>query len=273
MPTQNDNTKKCFIISPIGKEHSEIRRKVDGLISSVIHPVVEIDLGFEIGISHLFSSSGSITTKIIEHLLDDDLVVANLTGLNPNVMYELAVRHAKRLPVVSIAEVGTTLPFDISDERTIFYTDDMNGVSELKINLKKAIVDTLELTEHDNPIYRAAQANIMQEITATQDVNSYMLSRIEEIASSINELKKVKSIDSKSYSNITYQVFISYSHKEQPKLKGILNKYPFYITSKIKDEKGEEHFKITLEINDETELFLLEQSLKKNKINYDVAVL
>lgn len=96
------------------------------------------------------------------------MVIANLTGLNPNVMYELAIRHASRKPVICIAEDNTKLPFDITTERTIFYTDDMYGAVKLQDQLNAKIQAALEGAVVDNPIYRAISDGIIKGIHSSQ---------------------------------------------------------------------------------------------------------
>ena len=110
--------KSCFVVTPIGADNSETRRAADGLIKAVIKPILD-ELDIETYVAHEISDPGSITNQVIKHILEDDLVVANLTELNPNVMYELAVRHCAGRPFVVLAEKETRLPFDIAQERNL----------------------------------------------------------------------------------------------------------------------------------------------------------
>lgn len=196
---EKDNGKKkiCFVISPLGKDNSETRRAADGLISSVIKPVLN-ELEFDVIAPHEIDSPGSITTQVIKYLLNADLVVANLTELNPNVMYELAVRHAKRLPVVTVVENGTILPFDIATERTIFFENDMSGVLELQTKLKKAVTEAMHDNEPDNPIYRVIKTQVIQEAASAKndDIQSYIVNRLEEVSAKVNRMYQETTINS-----------------------------------------------------------------------------
>lgn len=175
--------KKCFVVTPIGGDNTPTRRAADGLINAVIKPVLS-ELNFETIVAHEIDTPGSITRQVIQHILDDELVIANLTELNPNVMYEVAVRHCAGLPLVVLAENRTKLPFDLSDERTVFFENDMHGTVDLRPRLKAAVIAALRETEPDNPVYRVSKAKVMKEAT-TENPIGFILSKLEEIGEKV----------------------------------------------------------------------------------------
>jgi hypothetical protein len=207
MPTSAYETtepKICFIVTPIGPDSSATRRAADGLIHAVIEPTLA-QLGFKALVAHRIDAPGSITRQVIEQLLSAELVVANLTELNPNVMYEVAVRHCTGLPIVVLAEHGTKLPFDLSDERTVFYHNDMHGAVDVRPSLEKAIKSALELPEADNPVYRAARGKVMRDVASTTDSNAYILERLDEMETSMRALRYPS--ESVDYLEVRYSVF------------------------------------------------------------------
>ncbi|WP_177434187.1 hypothetical protein [Pseudomonas sp. Irchel 3F6] len=180
--------KKCFIVTPIGSDASSTRRAADGLINAVMKPVLE-KMGFETYVAHEIASPGSITRQVIEHVIYDDLVIANLSELNPNVMYELAVRHCVGLPIVVLAEIGTRLPFDISDERTVFFQNDMYGAVDLAPRLEAAIEAALLTGEPDNPVYRVTQSRVLRESVEPDDAQAFLIKKLDYIEAFIGEVK------------------------------------------------------------------------------------
>lgn len=149
----DEQSKRCFIITPIGELNSDIYRKAKGVIESVIRPELEKNGFSDIKSADEISESGMINNQIIRRIIKDDLVVANLTGNNPNVMYELAIRHAVARPIIHICEQGTKLPFDVANQRIIYYVNDMMGSFELSDSFRKFVEKiNYSIYNKDNPI-------------------------------------------------------------------------------------------------------------------------
>ncbi|MFP0688211.1 hypothetical protein ACLDYJ_07055 [Acinetobacter baumannii] len=202
MNLQLNINQKNVLLTPIGGDNTPTRRAADGLIRAVIEPVLE-SLEFETYVAHRISETGSITRQVIEHVLYDDLVIANLSELNPNVMYELAVRHCTKLPVVVLAEQGTILPFDIAAERTIFYTNDMHGAEDLKPQLINAIKNSLNQDNSDNPVYRVATSKVLREQIEQDSTQGYLLHKLDNLETSINSI--VMAIKNDTPNNFIYK--------------------------------------------------------------------
>lgn len=144
------NKDKCFIITPIGDDTDPIRRHIEGIIDAALRPALEDK--YDLVVAHRISELGSITKQIITEIYSAKLVVANLTNRNPNVMYELALRHSLGKSLIMIAEKGTPLPSDIVMERTIFYQNDARGVIELRESIAAAEKE-IDYDKTESPIY------------------------------------------------------------------------------------------------------------------------
>lgn len=184
--------KTCFVVTPIGDENTTIRRHIDGIIDQAIIPAIGDE--FEIKVAHREYEIGSINDRVIQRVYNSDLVVANLTGLNPNVMFEIAIRYSFGKPAIVIAEKGTKLLFDIVDENTIFYINDPAGAAELKENIKK-FVQKIDWTKFEyGPVFSAIKnAAVINNIeTGIQDKDSrnafsFIAKRIDDLEHTIKE--------------------------------------------------------------------------------------
>lgn len=110
--------KTCLVISPVGEEGSETRVKADDLLENVLRPAAE-GRGYTVVRADQLPTPGQITPQLAKLLVEADLVLADLTEHNPNVLYELAVRHASAKPCVQLMGGDGELPFDVKDFRTI----------------------------------------------------------------------------------------------------------------------------------------------------------
>ncbi len=115
-----DFERVCFFIAPIGEEGTEHRKHSDAILSSYVErALADVEPKLEVVRADKISQPGLITKQVIEYLLKSRLVVADLSYHNPNVFYELAVRHATGKPVIHVKRTSDPLPFDNKDFRTI----------------------------------------------------------------------------------------------------------------------------------------------------------
>ena len=106
----DENVKMCFVIAPIGEPDSETRKRSDQILRHIIRPAVE-HRGYEAVRADELDKPGMITSQVIQHVIGAPLVIADLTERNPNVFYELAIRHAIRKPIIQIIRKGENIPF------------------------------------------------------------------------------------------------------------------------------------------------------------------
>ena len=156
-------TQTCFIDMPFGSKpdlQSGVLIDFDDVYRNAIRPAVEAS-GLECIRGDHEQTGGIIHQAMFARLLLSEFVIADLTTANPNVFYELGVRHAAR-PYTTIPIFATTgdLPFDVGMVRAIPYTLTDGKLSEASADaLKQAIIDRIQYAlntpvHSDSPLFQ-----------------------------------------------------------------------------------------------------------------------
>ncbi|HUK32110.1 MAG TPA: TRAFs-binding domain-containing protein [Candidatus Acidoferrum sp.] len=120
----------CFVLMPFGKKTDGAGRVVDfdEVYKQLIAPAVRA-AELEAIRADEEQVGGSIHKPMFERLMLCDYAVADLTGANPNVYYELGIRHAVRpRSTIILFAGGTPLPFDIANLRGLPYQINSAGI-------------------------------------------------------------------------------------------------------------------------------------------------
>jgi len=160
----SETEKKCFVIMPFGEEGTAEYERNLKIYQQIIKPVAE-ECDYEVKRADELEHLGNITHDIIEWLHASSLVIADLSGRNANVFYELGVRHALfRAGTIPIIRKGEIPPFDIAPYRTIFYSIELDGPEKLKKDLKQRILgfERSQGNRCDNPVHEVLADKIDQ---------------------------------------------------------------------------------------------------------------
>ena len=126
----------CFVISPIGKKGTEEYKKFKDALDFIIKPTVEnSDYKLKVLRADDIKKPGSLIKDILENIYSSFIVIADLTGQNPNVFYELGVRHSLSPRTILIAQSIEDIPSDLRDYRTIIYEMSLKCPAKFKNEL------------------------------------------------------------------------------------------------------------------------------------------
>jgi hypothetical protein len=113
---------RAFVVMPFSeRENVHALGFFQEVLQSLITPAAR-DAGFLVQTANR-QGSDIIQSTIINDLLDADLVIADLTEHNPNVLFELGVRMARDKPFVLIKAIGTGRIFDIDNMLRVYEYD------------------------------------------------------------------------------------------------------------------------------------------------------
>ncbi len=128
MSVTDESLMQAFVLMPFDPAFEQIYR-------DLITPALE-EVGYEVRRADSVLTQQNILRDIVESIVRADLIVAELTLLNPNVMYELGIAHALGKPTVMLAQRISDVPFDLRSYRIIPYSENFREIHKLRDALK-----------------------------------------------------------------------------------------------------------------------------------------
>ena len=196
-PMSSDNEKTCFFIAPIGEASTQTREDSDRVLRRIVRAAVH-PLGFNAIRADDISAPGIITSQVLEMVVESPLVIADLTGHNPNVFYELAIRHAIRKPFVQMIRKNETIPFDVATARTVRYDFDVDSAQDAIEDITRQI-QSLESdpTDIETPISMSLDLQSLRTVTDQSSNGLHqVLPLLEDINSAVhnnsNEISRLR---------------------------------------------------------------------------------
>lgn len=141
--TQFPVSNSCFVLMPFEEGMSAV-------YEHGIKPLVE-SLGMQCRRGDEMYSTQGILSDIWQSIQTAEVIIADLTGKNPNVMYELGLSHSLWKRVILLSQNKDDVPFDLRAWRVIWYDFTFAGAARLKEELSRAIhaLRTEEATESE----------------------------------------------------------------------------------------------------------------------------
>lgn len=164
-------SKLCFVVSPIGDEDSDIRVHADWVLEEIVEHVMAEFPDFAVERADKLPAPGMIDRQVIDRLLSAELVIADLSLLNPNAFYEIGIRHMTQKPIIHMHQASEKIPFDVRSYRSIKFArrtpaDLRKARADLKSGVEAVLAQGYQV---QNPVTDANERK-GQEVSAAEAV-------------------------------------------------------------------------------------------------------
>lgn len=142
---QAPHTPLAFVLMPFDSDFDGVYEDL------IVSPLTEV--GFEVRRADSLLNQRNILQDVVSGIAEADLIVADVTGLNPNVMYELGLAHGLGKRTVMISQRLEELPFDLRPYRATAYSVNFREAERLADVLRtvgRAVLDGS--AEFSNPV-------------------------------------------------------------------------------------------------------------------------
>ncbi len=162
MSIENSLKPFAFVLMPFDPEFDRIYERL-------IKPSIEEE-GYEVRRADSDLNQRNIMRTIIEGIGLADLVVAELTGNNTNVFYELGIAHGLQKPVIMISQDLSQVPFDLRSYNVVTYTTEFDAVDNFKDALRGLALGNRDgSVNFENPVSDFAPADMVPAIPSSRN--------------------------------------------------------------------------------------------------------
>lgn len=187
------SVKSCFTIMPIADMDGYDPGHFSRVYEHLIKPAC-LQAGYVAHRADVVAASNYIIIDILKKIIESDIVICDLSGRNPNVLYELGVRQAFNLPTILIKDKKTPRIFDIQGLRTIEYhhTLRIDEVNADIANIQNSITETIAAPNDVNSMIQLLGINaapLPQQVELSSDA-SVILESLKDISGRIARLER-----------------------------------------------------------------------------------
>lgn len=118
---------QAFVLMPFAPAFDDIYERF-------LRPTLA-ESGFDVKRADDITNQQNILRDVINWIVACDLIIADLTGANPNVFYEIGVAHTMNKPVILITQDRDDVPFDLRQYRILEYNRDFATIEDAKARL------------------------------------------------------------------------------------------------------------------------------------------